>query len=314
VITRTGELLNNEARIETVTYCNSNCSICARDKFTRPKMIMPYYLFAKLLPRLKIMGVEVITLYGFGEPLLDNMISERVRLCRNLGFDTFLTTNASLLSHTMTSRLLYAGLSHIRFSCHGIDKASYEKVHCGLDFESVMDNINQFLLLNEKSGNKCKTSVSVIPMNGESIDAIVDFWEPHVDWLEIWRPHNWSGAKTYRKLEVSRPTCGRPFSGPLQINADGTIMVCCFDYDGQMTLGDTKKNTILDILKSDRLKYIQNKHLNQDYSGLPCETCDQLNLKDEPLLYSNRDKSREKNVSSTTKTKTGGVRNGINPN
>lgn len=156
------------------------------------------------------------------------------------------------------------------------------------------------------SRGACKTNVSVIPMNGETVEEIRDFWEFQVDYLEIWRPHSWAGAKDYRIPTRKKNTCGRPFSGPVQINSDGNMMVCCFDFNGMMTVGNTYENTIEEILKGKEFERIREKHRSGDLSGLPCEHCDQLNEyteEDYPLLYSNRDVNKEINVTSSTKFK-----------
>jgi hypothetical protein len=153
-------------------------------------------------------------------------------------------------------------------------------------------------------GGSTTTHVSVIPMHSENIDAIKEFWLGMVDYLEIWRPHNWVYGKNYRRNNRRKSTCGRPFSGPVQINADGKMMVCCFDYNAEMTVGDTYESTIEDILKGDKFNKIVKKHALGDLIGLPCEKCDQLNEyteEDYPLLYSNRDKEKKINVTSSTK-------------
>ena len=302
-----GKIISKEVRIETTNYCNSKCTICPREQMTREKTVMPLDHFFSLVDQVKILGAETITLFGYGEPLLDACMSHRITYCKAQGLDTFITTNGSLLDLLTTKLILDAGLSHIRFSVHGLFKADYENVHRGLDYLQVIRNIFNFLVVNKKKfDNQCTTSVSIIPMNHERIEDLVKFWEPNVDYVEIWRPHNWATGRKYRKVDRRKKTCGRPFSGPLQINADGKMMVCCFDTNAEMTIGDTYKELIREILIGEELSRIKNKHEAGDLSGLPCNDCDQLNEYDEdnnPLLYSNRDPSKQVGVTSTLKEK-----------
>lgn len=296
------KLINPEVRIETTNRCNSNCIMCPRESLTRPLVTMGFDHFKNLAIQSRKLGAETISLFGFGEPLLDPTIAEKVAIVSVLGMEPIITTNASLLTRIMTHNLLDAGLKQIRFSVHGIDR-NYNETHIGLSWRKTIKNIMHFLSM---SYGLCTTHVSVIPMHGETVDEIKEFWLGMVDYLEIWRPHNWSYGKYYREYKKVKPTCGRPFSGPVQINADGKMMVCCFDYNAEMTVGDTYKNTIEEILKGEEFNKIVEKHATGNLSGLPCEHCDQLNeytKEDYPLLYSNRDKDRNINVTSSTKFK-----------
>lgn len=269
-------LLNPELRIENTNLCNAKCVICPREKMTRKLEVMPTEHFENLVKQACSLGTEMISIFGYGEPLMDSEIVDKLKLARN--FTTFITTNASLLTTDLSIKLLNAGLNKIRFSVHGWDK-NYEKVH-GLNYETTKHNIENFVRINKN----CHVSYSVIPMFGESVEEIKDMYQGCE--LEIWKPHNWTDGRAFRGARQRKLTCGRPFNGPVQINADGKIMVCCFDYDGKMIVGDTYKDSIEDIVKGDRFNAIREAHREGNLKGLPCETCDQLNIGDNPLLYS----------------------------
>ena len=302
-----GKLVSKEARIETTNYCNSKCVICPREKMTREETVMPLNHFFSLVDQAKWLGAETISLFGFGEPLADACMGNRIAYCDAKGLDTFITTNASMLDLNTANSILDAGLSHIRFSVHGLFKPDYNQVHRGLDYLTVMKNIFNFMIINDKQyDSKCTVSVTVIPTNTDHVGHLIKFWEPLVDYLEIWRPHNWAGGRSFRKIDRKKGTCGRPFSGPIQINADGKMMVCCFDTDAEMTIGDTYKESVKGILEGYELHKIKNFHDLNLLQGLPCEHCDQLNEYDEynhPLIYSNRDRDRNLGVTSTLKEK-----------
>jgi len=283
-------LLNPEVRIETSTLCNSNCIICPRDKFTRPKMTMDNQHFEKLVEQAHDLGAKIISVFGFGESLMDRDIAWKVNCCTAHGLKTNITTNASRLNRGLAMSLLIAGLSRIQFSVHGL-KGTYNKVHRGLNFSTTFRNIINFLELNKTLFNgQCETSTVINPMHGETIEEIARLWEDRVDYFEIWKPHNWTDGKDFRKVERKKKTCGRPFTGPLQINCDGKMMVCCFDYNAKLTVGCTRRNKIEDIVKGDQYNAIRERHSSGDLKGLVCEKCDQLNeYPESPLLYSTRD-------------------------
>ena len=245
------------------------------------------------------LGADEISLFGYGEPLMDKNLWVKLIHCSDMG--TNITTNAALLDRATSYILLTAGLKSIRFSAHGFGK-NYESVH-GLNWLNFIANVKGFIEVNnERFGHSCITEVSVIPMHGETIEEIREFWEPIVDFLEVWRPHNWCDGKTFRPTARKKKTCGRPFRGPVQINADGMMMVCCFDYDAKLTVGDTHKNTIQEILGGEEFQRIREAHRTGNLDGLICQTCDQLNIEEQsPLLYSSRDPEMKIGKTSSTK-------------
>jgi len=296
-------LRNPEVRIENTSRCNTHCTICPRDKMTRPKMTMGFRHFTKLVDQVIDMGCDTISIFGYGEPLLDPGIVQKVRYCTIHGLKTFITTNGALLDYNMSHDLLKSGLSRLRVSAHGRMK-NYEKVH-KLNWENFRTNVLEFSKMNKTVfNNVCKIDVSVIPMHGELVQDIVQYWQLHMDGIEVWKPHNWGNAKEYREQVTRKKTCGRPSNGPLQINADGKMMVCCFDFDAQLTVGDTHANTIETILKGEEFNKIREAHKTGNHCGLLCESCDQLNVEDEsPLLYSSIDDSMEVGKTSSCKFK-----------
>lgn len=269
---------------------------------TRKNMVMGTGHFKYLVDQAKELGAKTISVFGYGEPLIDKEIAEKVRYCTHNDLKTFVTTNASLLNYDMSFDLLKAGIRQIRFSVHALSPQNYNEIHKGLLYQSVMRNIGNFTAINNKYKFGCRIQVTVIPMNGEDLDSIKMAWKGFE--LEVWKPHNWTDGRQYRKLTKKRKkTCGRPHKGPVQINADGKMMVCCFDYNAEMIVGDTHKNTIEDILKSDAFNSIRKQHESGNLSGLPCKTCDQLNIGDSPLLYSTVDSSCAIGKTSSTKFK-----------
>lgn len=302
------KLKNPEVRIETTNACNGSCVVCPRDKMTRPIVTMDNEHFIDLIVQAKVLEAENISPFGFGEPLMDSSIEVKLKHCRDFELKTFITTNASFLAVDLSHDLLNAGLSKIRFSMHGRG-VNYELVHRCFDFVQIMRNINNFLQIND---DRCVTAVTVIPMHGERIEDIRDFWEGKVDEVEIWKPHNWVYGKKYREVARKKKSCGRPHNGPIQIQSDGKVVPCCFDYDGRMILGDTHKQTLEDIIKGEKYEQLRAHHEAGIFAGLPCETCDQLNIeKESPLLYSSVDEDRKIGRTSSTKFDLEETKNGL---
>ena len=298
-----GKLINPEVRIENTNFCNAKCIICPREKMTRKKTTMSRGRFCMLIEQAYRLGATAIGAFGFGEPLLDVGVVEKIEYTAKRGLESHLTTNGSVLTLDLGNALLHAGLNHMRFSIHAISPKIYGMVHRGLDWFTVTRNICNFVDMNNKLGHPCTTHMTVIPMHGETVDEIREIWEPLCDYLEIWRPHNWVFGRGYR---AGYPTkkCGRPFSGPVQIQADGNVIPCCFLTDGEVVLGNAFENSIQDILEDEPYKKLRSAHRDNNLCGYPCAVCDQrLVLDESPLLYSNRDPDMEIDKTSTCKVK-----------
>ena len=297
------QLRNKEVRIENINLCNLKCVICPHDKMTRMRAALPNVEFYDLVKQAKALGADTISIFGFGEPLMDSGIVKKVRFCTEQGLNTFITTNAMMLDLEMTHALIDAGLTHIRFSVHGIDKMSYQKAQKGASWDIAMKHIYNYTRF--KGGSKI--SVTSIPLNGTGVDEIEKYWNAwDIDWLEIWKPHGWAGAKGFRRPTEERVICNRPESGPLQIQADGKVIPCCFITNAEVVLGDIYRDSLEDILKSKKYEEFRNRHKRQDLTGLPCKECDQTfkyNQGNSPLLYSSRDKQKHLNCTSSTKFK-----------
>ncbi|MBI4309141.1 MAG: SPASM domain-containing protein, partial [Candidatus Omnitrophica bacterium] len=77
----------------------------------------------------------------------------------------------------------------------------------------------------------------------------------------------------------------------LQVQVAGTVNMCCFDYDGKLTFGDLKTQSLKEVFETQAFKKIHHCHTTGDYkgSGLLCENCDQLNAdKSDVMVYSTK--------------------------
>ena len=108
--------------------------------------------------------------------------------------------------------------------------------------------------------------------------------------IEIWKPHNWIYGRNYRKIQKKRlKTCGRPYNGPLEIQVNGTVKMCCFDFDGRLQLGDLKIQTLEEIFTKPF-----------SHNNLMCSVCDQLNPDRKGTLIYSSEYDNEKRVKLTS--------------
>jgi len=244
-----------------------------------------------------------VSFAGIGEPLKDGGLETKIEYIKKKypHVNVPIVTNGSLMNIDRFLNLQKAGVDIIRISFHGGTQESYRKIHKVNDFYKVLDRIN--MIIDKKLNTKTKLAITLATIKGINDDSIEIWKKLWVDkvWLtEIWRAHNWTDAFDFREIQKERRvTCGRVFKAPLQIQVDGTVNMCCFDYDGKLVIGDLKTQSLKEIFSNKAFKKIAECHTtgNFENSKLICENCDQRNIdKIEALIFSSRFKNKEDRI------------------
>ncbi|MCP4265464.1 MAG: radical SAM protein [Candidatus Brocadiaceae bacterium] len=287
---------NNEIRIEVTTKCNYKCIICPREELTRKIETMSFELFKYILDKINLETSQynTLTFPGMGEPLLDESLDDKIAYGKKRGFTVLLLTNGSLLNVERFKRLEKMGVDSIRVSLYGDSPDSYNTVH-GVEnsryFQKIKENLTKISEIKNHT-NLLLTYNLVDGCNNSTLESWIEYWKDKADLLEVWCPHNWVDGRSYRVIQQEKlKTCGRPFNTPLQVQADATVNMCCFDFDGKLLLGDLRTQTLKEIFKSSMYKKIERCHLSGDYGGsrLICEACDQRNVdKSDVMIYNSK--------------------------
>lgn len=289
-------LLHPEVRYEVTDHCNATCIMCPRDKHEhgREHGIMDQAAYERSIDEVVSLGAEKVVLTGFGEPMLDKRLELKIAYAKSKGLSTYIISNGSVLNSKRARSILEAGLDEIRVSFYGMQPKTYNAVMRGLDFDKTIKGMTQFLRLRDELGVKTRIQVSYLEMdeNREDSDLFREYWEAKADAIEIWRPHNFGDGRDYRErldqIEV-KTTCGRPENGPLQIQWNGEVIPCCYDYNNQIILGNAFSESVLDILNAPKYRLLRWAHRNKQFGAFPyCDQCDQLLPRADALVYTNR--------------------------
>lgn len=290
------QLLHPEVRYEVTDHCNASCIMCPRDEHEhgREHGIMDQAMYEKSIDEVTALGAKMVVLTGFGEPMLDKRLEDKVAYAKKKGLSTYFITNGSALTGKRAANLLEAGLDEMRVSFYGMRTESYNAVMQGLDFQKTRDALLAFLAMRDQMGARTKVQLSylVLPENESDTDAFREYWEPKVEALEVWKPHNFGDGKDYRNRtenEAIKNTCGRPENGPLQIQWNGEVIPCCYDYNNKIVLGNAFEESVLSILNGVKYRLLRHAHRNKNFQMFPyCDQCDQLLPHADALVYTNR--------------------------
>lgn len=294
---RITRLEHPEVRYEVTDHCNADCIMCPRDLHVdaRPHGVMDLDAYRRSIDEVSALGARQVVLTGFGEPLMDRTLEDKIAYAKSKGLRTYVISNISLLTKKRSVRLIEAGLDELRCSFLGMRPESYEAVMKGLKFDVSMRNTLALLEERERLNSKTpklQISYIVLPENESDTDTFREFWEPRADAIEIWKPHNWGDGRDYRTRVddlLQKSTCGRPSHGPLQIQWNGEVIPCCYDYNNQIVLGNAFERPVLDILNDAKYRLLRLAHREKKFTLFPfCNDCDQLLAHADALVYTNR--------------------------
>jgi len=298
----------DELRIETSTLCNYSCVMCPRDQLKRQKTTMSNQLFDLITDkaRMELKHIRSITISGFGEFATDPDWRYKIEKSASLFDRLHVITNLSLLGISDLSFLLRF-VSDLRISVYAVSDAVYHEVHHPPSRHRLEDIQAKIVYLTQQKnpGQDIVLNYLEIDENVHQTAQWIDFWKDRVDLIEVWKPHNWIDGRSYRVPCSHRlATCGRPFKGPIQVQVDGTVNVCCFDYNGELEIGDLKSEGFNAIFDGERMCWIQDKHRNKQADDIPqCRVCDQrncLSCKSRHMLYNSRFDRKERVAMTST--------------
>ena len=267
-----------EITLESTAKCNLYCPMCPRAIYTFDNENMDPEVYRRIVESCKDY-VEFIWAYGIGEPLLHPNIFEMVRIARDAGVRTGMSTNATLLDESRADQLLDCGLDYVILAFDGATKQTYEKYRVGATFEKTRDNIRNFLSRKQSRGSKLHVVMQMVLLrdNVAEMDAYRKMWDlPGIDEVRFKRDEIQIG-ETVNPASVLEGTRRNPchllWRGPMYVRYDGLVHPCCQMYKEE-PVGDLKKQSVMEVWNSESMVKLREAHITGDTSGYPvCQTC-----------------------------------------
>ncbi len=270
--------------IEPTTFCNLRCVMCPNKTLPAEKRgTMDPALFRKIVDEAAGF-VHEVNLTHRGESLLHPDFPEMAGYARRAGIVTKLHTNGTQMSPRVARALLEAGLDQITFSFDGYDKATYESIRVGADFERTLANVTGFLRLKKEMGLSRPVAIlelidfpdvyrAVAP---EARRAFLErFRDLPLDRVRVKEMHNWAGG-----IETAPGPAGRysPCTflwASLVIFWDGSVLPCTQDFPGDLAVGNARDATLAELWNGPGLRALRERAVRGDIASLhPCAGCD----------------------------------------
>ncbi|MFH1740543.1 MAG: radical SAM protein [bacterium] len=278
--------------IETTRVCDLRCPHCPRTQALEAGTLgpfghMPFDLFKKIIDEGGEKGLCSVKFNYLGEPLLHPKCAEMVRYAKEKGvLDVMFNTNGTTLTEKKAIELIEAGLDKIIFSFDAHDRELYEKLRAGANYDEVVENILRFQRIrNEKGKLFPVTRVSMVRMkdNHHDYENFVKFWKDKVDLVSTVDYQNPLGHdrvdRTSSEQEDTFFACSQLWQR-LFVWWDGSVHLCCGDYEGAIKLGNAKEKTIEEIWLGPTLNRIRRLHQTGEYRAISiCARCNVNRMK-----------------------------------
>jgi len=271
--------------IENTNHCNAECVMCPRDTLSRKRGFMSLELFEKIIKEASRESRKPVThLHGFGEPLLDKLLPEKIRLAKKYGITrTYIVSNASRLLPETSRKIIGAGLDRMKISFYGTDETSYNSTMKRLDFKVTVQNIKDFLRIRKEMKSRAPRLILQYLPNETNRAKVADFkalWGPLIDrhagdCLNVATLHNYGGGRAYNVLgKKIKSVCYFPWTS-MSVLWDGRVVTCCMDSNGVQVLGDLNTQTIQEVWNGPSLSRVRKDVGNLEYGNYPvCMSCD----------------------------------------
>jgi radical SAM protein with 4Fe4S-binding SPASM domain len=256
----------------------------------RDKGFMEMPLLREIVEQVKTHPPKSVGLHLFGESLLHKDLISAMRLIKANLKETklLLSTNAFFLDAAVSKGIIDAGLDKIRFSLDGARRPTYEGIRRGSDFERVVGNVKEFIRIRNQAGAAAPLiQVQMIGMKDTGREArdFRRFWKALLtgrDRVIIQEFMTFAGRvedRTRFKIASARDRlkrrlpCLRLWKN-LVIYWDGRVTACCYDYDGELVIGDVRRESIAEIWNGGRIKSMRQAQLEGRKANFGlCHSC-----------------------------------------
>ena len=276
-------------RFETQFKCNSNCIMCVHghnDLYNEHYYndYMPRTVFERLVDECAEHGCPSVGMSQINEPLLDPDFIERTQYVAGKGImDIHINTNGQLLTEDISKKILDLGVTRLCVSLDAITEQTFKTIRRGLDFTTVLRNLNTLLELKAARNYDLpvvRVSFLLQEANKHELEAFNDYWVNKVDYVSVQRyvpisPFE-NDARSHAIAEAptrGEQRCSYPYES-LFVHGDGTVVPCAAHRARHISVGNIYTSSLYDIWHSEAMQRLREAHKHGDVSATAlCSSC-----------------------------------------
>lgn len=267
-----------DIRVQTTNMCNGKC-ICCPHRFTyakEPPSVMSDRTWDLILRQVddtkSITAVSFVLHY---EPFTDKDLLRKVTDIRSLGRWAVVITNGTLLTPDVIKQVADTKIDRFIVSLYSVDPKEYRHMTGGLELDRVIFTIMELMNL----GRAVEINVPI----SASTD-LSEFLKPFPD-ISKGKPSLMTNAIDSRaglvpfsakgKFSTFRQTrtyCAELFHC-INVLWDGSILVCCQDWNRQSRIGHIETHHMAEIFYGRVGSDLRERFLRHDLPYPMCEVC-----------------------------------------
>ena len=271
--------------IEITNVCNLSCDFCP--KHNRAERRMTAQEFDLITDKLRDRAV-FLYFHLMGEPMLHPLLPDFIRMAREKGFKTVLTSNGTLPLRAM--RLLSSLPHKVQLSLH-----SHESNGKGILAEYI-DKVMQFSIPAAEQGTCIVLRLWNQGGRESENEQVIQLLEKYVQkpwherpdgyrlcdnlYLEFDRKFKWPEVELpTRESQRGADVFCMALHKQIGVLADGSLVPCCMDHNGDITLGNLFTQSLDEILESPRAKAMTEGFRHHRATELLCRNCESGNAR-----------------------------------
>ena len=272
------------AYVEIGNICNLTCSFCHGTK--RAKRQMSIEEFTLALERLRG-RVKYLYLHVMGEPLLHPYLDSFLDIANSFGFRVCITTNGTLLGRSRDMLLRHTDVLHkVSVSLHAPEGSGIEdRLYSYID--EVCSACKSLSEAGVYSVLRLWNADSTDAVGKNDCNALIEELL-HSRFKEEWQSRR-RGYRLARNIfleydgvfvwpadsEAEPRECGfcHGLTQQIGILADGSVVPCCLDAEGDMTLGNIFESSLEEILTSPRAAAMRSGLAKGVFTEPLCRSC-----------------------------------------
>ena len=254
-------IIPEHLQIETINgVCTARCTMCAFKSWTRKPYTMTQEEFKIILGKFAPYRgtLKYLSLFGFGEPLLDDGLKDKIRFAKFMSFRSVgIATNCTELTAWRSRELLDAGLDTIICSVDGFTKKVHESIRVGTNFEKVVANILGFISIRRYYGAKVIIRFVRQRANQHEWGKFYDYWMERIDpsygdaVLSLDVVDCDGKVAEYGDKDVLKgvgiPCYCEQLYNRMLVLSNGDVALCCGDDAGKFNIGNVLKDEPMEI-------------------------------------------------------------------